>query len=84
MFGNNLEIGEENTEVTESLENNEDFSGVVNDPSENPMKINGNGVKIINESGLYDLILEAKKKEAKAFRRWVTSEVLPSIRKTGS
>ena len=41
-------------------------------------------MKFINESGLYDLILESKKPEAKVFRRWVTSEVLPSIRKTGS
>ena len=39
---------------------------------------------LINESGLYSLILRSKKKEAKDFKRWVTSEVLPSIRKTGS
>lgn len=39
---------------------------------------------IVNESGLYDLILDSRKPEARAFRRWVTSEVLPSIRKTGS
>ena len=38
----------------------------------------------INESGLYSLILRSKKKEAKQFKRWVTSEVLPSIRKNGS
>jgi prophage antirepressor-like protein len=38
---------------------------------------------LINESGLYSLILRSKKKEAKDFKRWVTSEVLPSIRKTG-
>jgi prophage antirepressor-like protein len=37
----------------------------------------------INESGLYSLILKSKKAEAKVFKRWVTSEVLPSIRKTG-
>ena len=35
----------------------------------------------VNESGLYSLILRSRKPEAKAFRRWVTSEVLPSIRK---
>lgn len=39
---------------------------------------------IINESGLYSLILSSKLPNAKAFKRWVTSEVLPSIRKTGS
>lgn len=38
---------------------------------------------LVNESGLYDLIFESRKDEAKVFRRWVTTEVLPSIRKTG-
>ncbi len=46
--------------------------------------INSNGMKFINESGLYSLIMSSKKPEAKVFKRWVTSEVLPSIRKTGS
>ena len=40
-------------------------------------------VTFINESGLYSLILSSKLPQAKAFKRWVTSEVLPSIRKTG-
>ena len=39
---------------------------------------------LINESGLYNLILSSKLPNAKAFKRWVTSEVLPTIRKTGS
>lgn len=39
---------------------------------------------VINESGLYSAILKSRKPEAKAFRKWVTSDVLPSIRKTGS
>lgn len=38
---------------------------------------------IINESGLYNLIFRSRKPEAKKFRKWVTAEVLPSIRKTG-
>ena len=38
---------------------------------------------IINESGLYSLVLSSKLPGAKKFKRWVTSEVLPSIRKTG-
>lgn len=38
---------------------------------------------IINESGLYSVILTSRKPEAKRFKKWVTSEVLPSIRKTG-
>ena len=38
----------------------------------------------VNESGLYALIFKSRKPEAKAFRKWVTSEVLPILRKTGS
>ncbi|AJD50288.1 Prophage antirepressor [Thalassospira xiamenensis M-5 = DSM 17429] len=41
-------------------------------------------LQIINESGLYSLILRSRKPEAKRFKKWVTSEVLPSIRKTGA
>ena len=40
-------------------------------------------MQIINESGLYNVILRSDKPEAKPFRKWVTAEVLPSIRKTG-
>lgn len=40
-------------------------------------------ITIINESGLYSLILSSKLPGAKEFKRWVTSEVIPSIRKTG-
>lgn len=40
-------------------------------------------VTIINESGLYSLILTSRKPTAKRFKKWVTSEVIPSIRKTG-
>jgi prophage antirepressor-like protein len=41
------------------------------------------GVGIINESGLYSLILSSRKAEAKRFKKWVTAEVLPAIRKRG-
>ena len=37
----------------------------------------------VNEDGLYDVILDSRKPEAKAFRKWITGEVLPAIRKTG-
>ncbi|EIS9421523.1 phage antirepressor [Clostridioides difficile] len=40
-------------------------------------------MRLINESGLYSLILSSKLPSAKAFKRWVTNEILPSIRKTG-
>jgi prophage antirepressor-like protein len=41
-------------------------------------------VTVVNEPGLYSLILRSRKPAAKAFKRWVTHEVIPSIRKTGS
>ena len=40
-------------------------------------------LNLVSESGLYDLIMQSRKPEAKAFKRWITHEVLPSIRKTG-
>ena len=40
-------------------------------------------MNVVNESGVYSLIFTSRKPQAKAFRRWVTDEVLPSIRKTG-
>ncbi len=40
-------------------------------------------VTVINESGVYSLVFTSRKPEAKAFKKWVTSEVLPSIRKNG-
>ncbi|EOV9525422.1 Bro-N domain-containing protein [Bacillus cytotoxicus] len=47
--------------------------------------LGGNQImKVINESGLYSAILKSKKTQAKAFKKWVTSEVLPSIRKHGA
>lgn len=42
-----------------------------------------NGTNCINEYGLYNLILASRKKEAKEFKRWITHEVIPSIRKHG-
>lgn len=46
-------------------------------------EIPNRGMTIINESGLYSLILSSKLESAKAFKHWVTAEVLPTIRKTG-
>lgn len=40
-------------------------------------------MSIVNEPGLYSLVLGSRKPEAKAFKRWITHEVIPSIRKTG-
>ena len=45
--------------------------------------VNGTHPVLINESGLYSLVLSSQLPSAKAFKRWVTSEVLPQIRQTG-
>lgn len=47
------------------------------------LEIPNRGLTIINESGLYSLILSSKLPTAKDFKRWITKEVIPSIRKTG-
>lgn len=60
----------------------------VDDEDKTTTLINGSNYKskavIINESGLYSLILSSKLPQAKEFKHWVTSEVLPSIRKHGA
>lgn len=61
-------IGQGNT-----LNSNEGIPGARGNPNTN----------IINESGLYSLVMGSRKAEAKAFKRWVTHDVLPAIRKTG-
>lgn len=52
--------------------------------NETLLSLGQRGGWLINESGLYSLIMSSKLPQAKAFKRWVTSEVLPAIRKTGS
>lgn len=67
-------------------------SKALNDHVDNEDKLNNESLSslgqrggwLINESGLYSLILSSKMSNAKSFKRWVTSEVLPSIRKTGT
>jgi len=57
--------------------------GVIsNHPLETPGGIQT--VNVVNESGLYNVIFDSRKPQAKKFQSWVTGEVLPSIRKTGS
>ena len=61
------------SEISQESKRNESF----------PFKGNGGECIYINESGLYSLILRSKLESAKEFKRWVTSQVLPSVRKTG-
>ena len=49
-----------------------------------PFEIPTRGLTIINESGLYGLVLSSKLPTAKQFKHWVTHDVLPTLRKTGS
>ena len=65
------------TDRLRSLDEDEKLTYVVNRAGQN------REVNLVNESGLYNLIFQSRKPEAKLFRKWVTSEVLPSIRKTG-
>jgi prophage antirepressor-like protein len=67
-----------NTEATRRLDDDEKGLRSTQTPS------GEQEMTIINESGLYSLILTSRKPEAKRFKKWVTNEVLPSIRKTGS
>ena len=72
------------SESDESIENSDDLKVSNSDTLDNSTSISNRGMKFINESGLYTLIARSNKPEARKFQRWVTSEVLPSIRKTGS
>src|SRR5580704_28344 len=69
------------------IKNTSDAAARLDDDEKGVAQIDTRGgsqkLRIINESGLYSLILRSEKPEAKRFKKWVTSEVLPSIRKTG-
>lgn len=77
-----LEIGNV-SQATTRLDDDEKADITTNDTSSNGVTQKRN-MTIVNESGLYALIMKSRKPEAKSFQKWVTSEVLPSIRKTGS
>ncbi|MDO4725925.1 MAG: Bro-N domain-containing protein [Porphyromonadaceae bacterium] len=66
------------TDRIRSLDDDERLTYVVDRAGQN------REVNLVSESGLYNLIFQSRKPEAKKFRKWVTSEVLPSIRKSGS
>ena len=73
-----LELGNSGQAISR-LEEDEKSTIILNDGSPgNP------NYAIVDEPGLYSLVLSSRKAEAKTFKRWVTHEVLPTIRKTGS
>lgn len=71
-----LEVGNP-SQALSRLDEDEKNTIILNEGIGNPEK------SIVNEAGLYSLILSSRKHEAKAFKRWVTHEVLPQIRQTG-
>lgn len=64
-------------DMTRMLDDDEKGTQIVRTPGGDQQ------MQVINESGLYHAVLKSRKPEAKPFRKWVTSEVLPAIRKTG-
>jgi prophage antirepressor-like protein len=75
------------TQAIESLDDDEKTiltsSQFANLSTKDVREMSNRGLNIISESGLYSIIFQSRKPEAKKFRKWVTSEVLPTIRKSG-
>lgn len=76
-------LGYGNTKDALAAHVDDEDKRVVQRSENTTLEIPNRGLTIINESGLYSLVLSSKLPTARKFRRWVTSEVLPSIRKTG-
>lgn len=66
------------TQALSALDDDEKLPYVIHRTGQN------RAVNLVSESGLYSLVFSSKKESAKKFRKWVTSEVIPSLRKTGS
>ena len=76
-------LGYSNTKDALSAHVDDEDKRVIQRSENTTLEIPNRGLTIINESGLYSLVLSSKLPTVKKFRRWVTSEILPSIRKTG-
>ena len=76
-------LGYGNTKVALLNHVDEEDRAILQKSENATFEIPNRGMTIINESGLYSLILSSKLPTARAFKRWVTSEVLPAIRKHG-
>jgi prophage antirepressor-like protein len=66
------------SQACDSLDKDEKLIRVIDGSGQNREMI------CVSESGLYSLVLRSRKKQAKAFKKWITAEVIPSIRKTGT
>mgnify|MGYP001145569246 CR=1 FL=1 len=80
-------VGKDVAEVLGYTDTNQAIRKHVDNEDRLTRRFNGTGqsrdMTIINESGLYSLVLSSKLPSAKKFKRWVTSEMLPALRKTG-
>lgn len=76
-------LGYANTKDAISSHVEEDDKTIIQRSENTTLEIPNRGLTFINESGLYSLIFSSKLPNAKKFKRWVTSEVLPTIRKHG-
>ena len=76
-------VGYANTKDALASHADEEDKRIIQRSENATFDIPNRGLTIINESGLYSLILSSKLPSAKAFKRWITHEVIPSIRKTG-
>ena len=85
--GNPYFVGKDVATILGYSDTNQAIRNHVDEEDKLTRKFNGSGqnrsMTIINESGLYSLILSSKMPNAKRFKRWVTSEVLPTMRKHG-
>lgn len=71
-------LGLKATNVRQRLDQSIVSNNILNDANGRPHEYS-----FVNEDGLYDVVLDSRKPQAKKFRKWVTSEIPPSIRKTG-
>lgn len=76
-------LGYNNTKDALSRHVDSEDKTVIQRSENTTLEIPNRGLTVVNESGLYSLILSSKLPTAKKFKRWVTSEVLPSIRRKG-
>ena len=77
-------LGYANTKDAIGAHVDDDDKRVIQRSESTTFEIPNRGLTVINESGLYSLILGSKLPDAKKFKRWVTSEVLPALRKHGA
>lgn len=76
-------LGYSNTKDAISVHVDEEDKRVIQRSENTTFEIPNRGLTVINESGLYSLVLSSKLPNAKKFKRWITNEVLPAIRKHG-